>query len=172
MPLYSCAVESVLWESCPVTRSPSCASLHRQTAKPLPPSTCVVSSPTYLFCWTDGPSRLQAAPTPRSCDRSKDKRTKQMSVLKTAIWDDMAVIFTVYQAPRKHAKKKTQKLKSNGIFLRSHNSVGYEVRSSGPSAGKNLASPHARDDVEPRPPLRTSSCNKLGKHQKSTTNKQ
>ena len=43
----------MLWESCPVTRSPSCGRLHRQTVKPLPPPTCVVSSSTYLFGWTD-----------------------------------------------------------------------------------------------------------------------
>ena len=41
-------VASVLSESCPVPRSPSCARLHRQTVKP-----CVVSSSTYLFGWTD-----------------------------------------------------------------------------------------------------------------------
>ena len=28
-----------------------------------------------------------------------------------------------------------------------------------PNAGKFLASPHARDDVEQRPPLRTPACN-------------
>ena len=31
VPLHSCAVEAVLSESCPSTRSPSCARLHRQT---------------------------------------------------------------------------------------------------------------------------------------------
>ena len=40
------SLASVLWESCPVTRSPSCGRLHRQTVKPLPPPTCVVSSST------------------------------------------------------------------------------------------------------------------------------
>ena len=45
VPLYSCAVESVLREGCPVTRSPSC--------ERLPPPTCIVSSSTYLFGWTD-----------------------------------------------------------------------------------------------------------------------
>ena len=39
--------------SCPVTRLPSCGRLHRQTVKPLPPPTCVVSSPTQMFGWTD-----------------------------------------------------------------------------------------------------------------------
>ena len=53
MPLYACAVGCVLWESCPVTRSPSCGRLHRQTVRPLPPPTCAVSSSTYLFGWTD-----------------------------------------------------------------------------------------------------------------------
>ena len=41
--------ESLLRESCPVTRSPSCERLHRQTGKPLPPPTCVVSSSTFLL---------------------------------------------------------------------------------------------------------------------------
>ena len=53
MSLYACAGASVLWESCPVTRSPSCGRLHRQTVKPLPPPTCVVSSSTHVFGWTD-----------------------------------------------------------------------------------------------------------------------
>ena len=39
--------------SCPVTRSPSCECMHRQTGKPLQPPTCVFSSTTYLFGWTD-----------------------------------------------------------------------------------------------------------------------
>ena len=47
------AVESVVWESCPVTRPPSCARMHRLPGKPLPPPTRVVSSSTYLFGWTN-----------------------------------------------------------------------------------------------------------------------
>ena len=35
--LCACADASVWWESYPVTRSPSCGRLHRQTVKPLPP---------------------------------------------------------------------------------------------------------------------------------------
>ena len=54
VPSCSCAVESVLWESCPVTRSPSCARVHRQTGKPLPPPTCVF---VHVSVWLDGPSR-------------------------------------------------------------------------------------------------------------------
>ena len=55
VPLYACAVASALWESCPVTRSPSCGGLHRRTVEvePVPPPTCVVSSSTCLFGWTD-----------------------------------------------------------------------------------------------------------------------
>ena len=53
VPSHAYGVASVLWESCPVTRPRSCARLHRQTVKPLPPVTCVVSSSTYLFGWTD-----------------------------------------------------------------------------------------------------------------------
>ena len=91
MPLYSCAVESVLLESCPVTRSPSRARLHRQTVKPLSPHTCVV-------CLVGPTMALQAVPSPRRCDGSKDKKTKQTSVLDFATWDDMAVIFTACKA--------------------------------------------------------------------------
>ena len=53
MPLCSRAVDIVLRESCFVTRSPRCDRLHRQTVKPLPTPTCLVSSSTYLFGWTD-----------------------------------------------------------------------------------------------------------------------
>ena len=53
VPLHSRAVESVSRGSCPATRSPSCECLHRQTGKPLPPPTSVVSSSTYRFGWTD-----------------------------------------------------------------------------------------------------------------------
>ena len=49
MPSCSCAVESVLREHCPVTRSPSCERLQKQTSKPLPPPTCVVTSSTYVL---------------------------------------------------------------------------------------------------------------------------
>ena len=64
MPLCACAVARVLWESCPVACSPSCGRLHRQTVKPLPPPTCVVSSFTYcLVGRTMAPSQLEAAPT-------------------------------------------------------------------------------------------------------------
>ena len=115
VPLYACAVASVLWESCPVTRSPSCGRLHRQTVKPLPPPTCVVSSShKRLVGRTMAPSQLQAAPTPRRCDgskdkKTKDKKTKQTSVLDFAIWDDMAVIFSVHKAARRPAKRKHRK---------------------------------------------------------------
>ena len=44
VPLNASAVASVLWESCTVTRSPSCARFHRQTVTPLPPPT------THLCC--------------------------------------------------------------------------------------------------------------------------
>ena len=33
VPSCSCAVASVVWESCPATRSPSCGCLHRQTVE-------------------------------------------------------------------------------------------------------------------------------------------
>ena len=49
----SCSFESGFWDSCPVTRSPSCERMHRQTVSPLPRPTCVVSSSTYLFGCTN-----------------------------------------------------------------------------------------------------------------------
>ena len=66
MPLCSCAVEIVWWDCCPVTCSPSCERLHRQTVDPChhPP----VSSLRRRVCLvgrTMAPSQLQAAPTPR-----------------------------------------------------------------------------------------------------------
>ena len=89
------------------------------------------------------PSQLQAVPTPRMMRwQQGQKKTKQTSVLDFATWDDMAIIFSVRKAARRSAKKKAQNSKSNSIFLRSHNSVGCKVRSSRPSAGRFLASPH------------------------------
>ena len=165
VPLYACAVARMLWKSCPATRSPSCGRLHRQTllspclhppVSPLLPRKCLVGR-------TMAPSHLQAPPTPRRCDDSKDKKTEQTSVLDFAISDDMAVIFSVYKAARRTAKK-TQNSKSSNMFPWPHNSVGYKVRSSRRSAERFLASPHARDDVEPRTPWRTPSCKSLGNH--------
>ena len=57
------------------------------------------------------PSKLQAAPTPRRCDGSKDKKTKQTSVPDFSIWDDVAVILSVHKAARKPAKTKIAELK-------------------------------------------------------------
>ena len=61
----------------------------------------------HVSVWLDGPWRRHsfAAPTPRRCDRRKDKRTKHMGVLDFATWHEMAVIFTVYKAARTPAKK-------------------------------------------------------------------
>ena len=50
------------------------------------------------------PSQLQAAPTPQKCDGSKDKKTKQTSVLDFAIWDDMAKA-VYYERTLKRATK-------------------------------------------------------------------
>ena len=111
VPLYSCAIASLLWESCPVTRSPSCERLHRQTAchhrpgSSLRPRICLVGR-------NMAPSQPQTAPAQPRCDRREDKKTKQTSVLDFAIWDDLAVIFTVYKGARRLAKiiDKTQKI--------------------------------------------------------------
>ena len=130
---------------------------HHPPVSSLRPRVCLVGR-------TVAPSQLQAAPTPRRCDGSKDKKTKHTSVVDFAIWDDMAVIFFCAQGCPKAGKKNLKTQKSNCIFLRSHNSVGHKVTSSRPSAGKFLTSPHARDDVEPRPPRRTPSFKSLDNH--------
>ena len=173
VPLYACAVARVLWES----RSPLCGRLHRQTVKPLPAPTCVVSSSTDLFGSFDGPWRQHSFKQRQHHEdaiAARTKKTKQTSVLNFAIWDDMAVIVSVHKAARRPAKKSKNLKKQKHHFLWSHNSVGFYVRSSRPSSGKFQASLHARDDVEQRPPWRTPSCNSLGNHlqQQSTTNKQ
>ena len=72
--------------------------------------------------------------------------------------------FFCAQGCPKAGKQKSQNSKVVAFFLWSHNSVGCKVRSSRPSAGKFLVSSHARDDLEPRPPWRTPSCNSLGNH--------
>ena len=100
-PMYACAVASMLWESCPVTRSPSCGRLHRQTVKPLPPPT-VVSSSTYLFGSTD-----HGAGTASSGANTTKMRWQQRQ---NATWDDVAVIFSLHKACRRPAKKKIAKL--------------------------------------------------------------
>ena len=171
MPLYACAVACVLWERCPVTRSPPCGRLHRKTVKPLPPPTC-------LFGWTDPWRRHSFKRRQHHEDAmaAKTKKTKQTSALDFAIWDGMAVIFfSVQNAARRPAKtnRKTQKLKA--FYCGRTIQWPIKVRSSRPSAVKFLASPHARDDVESRPPWRAPSRNCMGNHskqQRSTTNKQ
>ena len=55
-------------------------------------------------------SQHQAAPTPRVCGRSKDKKTQKMSVVDFAIWDDLEVILNVYKAAPK-ARNYSQTLK-------------------------------------------------------------
>ena len=123
---------------------------HHPPVSHLLPRKCLVGR-------TVAPSQLQAAPTPRRCDGSKDEKKPSKRAFWTfAMWDDMAVIFLCARLPEGRPKKKKN--------LWSHNAVGFQVRSSRPSAGKFLASPHARDNIEPRPPWRTPSCNSLGNH--------
>ena len=143
MPLYACAVASVLWESCPVTRWPSCGRLHRQTVKPLPPHLGRLFVHVSVLVGRTMAPQLQAAPTPRRCDGSKDQKTKQTGVLDFAIWDEMAVIFSVYKAARRPAKK-SQNSKRAFSYDRT---VQWATKSDRPDPV--LASPHARDDVEP-----------------------
>ena len=111
--------------------------------------------------WLDGPWRRHSLKRRLHHEDAMAARTKPH---KRAFW----TLHLVHKA----AQKISHNSKSNSIFLWSHNSVGYKVRSSRPSAGKFLASSHARDNVESRPPWRTPSCNSLGNHlqqQKSTT---
>ena len=75
----------------------------------------------------------------------KGKKTKQMSVVDSAIWDDLEVILPFIRLPKGQQKK--------CVFLLSNSSEGREGRSSGPSAGRFPTSLDARDDVEWRPPL-------------------
>ena len=102
-------------------RSPSCERLHRQTAKP---------------------SQLHMAPTRRS-GRSKDKRTKQLSVVNIATWDDSEGMFTVHKMLAKGWSKKTKTSKSKKRFPKVAQFSEHEVRSSRPSARNFLTSPHA-----------------------------
>ena len=66
-----------------------------------------VSSSTYLFGWTDLGARTASsgANTTKVRSQQGQKKTKRTSVLNFAIWDDMAVIFTVYKAARRLAKR-------------------------------------------------------------------
>ena len=123
--------------------------------------------PRDLFGWTDHtmvPSQLQATPTPRRCDGSKDKQTQtneRSGICHLGRYGSQCFLCT--KAAPKAGQKKIEKLKKQKHFhMVAHNSVGCKVRSSRPSAGKFLESPHARDDVEPRPPWRTPSCNEFG----------
>ena len=91
--------------------SPSCGRLHRQTVKPLPPPVSSLLPTICLVGRTMAPSQLPAAPTPRRYDGSKDKKTKQTSVLDFAIWDNTAVIFLCPRLPEGQQQKnrETQK---------------------------------------------------------------
>ena len=116
MPLYACAVESVVWESCPVTRPPSCARLHRQTGKPLPAPTCVVSSSTYLFGWTDhgAVTASNGANTTnmRSQQRQKEKEKKRAfwTLPFGTIWQSFLLCTRLPEGWQKTSKKKLQKI--------------------------------------------------------------
>ena len=130
VPLYACAVASVLWESCPVTRSPSCGSFDRQTVEPLPPPTCVVSSSTYLFGWTDHGAVTASSGANTTKMRRQQGRKDHTNKRLGAIWQSF---FQCTRLPE-GGQKKSQNSKINSIFLWSHNSVGFQVRSSRPSA--------------------------------------
>ena len=100
--LYGCAVASVLWKVARLRVGALTDRLlspcHHPPVTSLLPRICLVGRTTV-------PSQLQAAPTPRRCDGSKDKKTTQ-----TSVWDDMAVIFSVHKAARR--REKIAKLKN------------------------------------------------------------
>ena len=80
---------------------------HHPPVSSLLPRICLVGR-------TVAPSQLQAAPTPRRCDGSRDTKTKQMSVL-----DHLGRYgshFFCAQSCPKAGKKKSQNSKSNSIF--------------------------------------------------------
>ena len=93
--LYSCAVESVLWDSCSVTRSPSCERLHRQTDNPLPPPhLCRLF--VHVSVWWDGP-----------CMASSQLQEDQKSVVDFTIWDDLeSILLWACRRPTKIEKLK------------------------------------------------------------------
>ena len=120
----------------------------------------------HVNVWLHGPWRRHSFKRRQHHEDAMEARTRRPN--KRAFWT--LPFGTIWQSfflcarLPEGGQKKIAKLKSNSIFQWSHNSVGYKVRSSRPSAGKFLASPHARDDVEPRPPWRTPLCNSLGNH--------
>ena len=156
-------------ESCPVTRSPSCARLHRQTGEPLPPPTCVVSSSTYLCDWTDH-GAVTATNGANTTKMRWQHRQKDLTNERSGHCH-----FGRFGGCPKASKKKSQNSKSRSVFLWSHHPVGHKVKSSRPSAGTCPTSLHARDGVEQRPPVRNPACNLSSNHlqyQRSTTDKQ
>ena len=158
VPLYACAVASALWKSCPATRSPSCERLHRQTWSAAA-TTDLCQLFVHVSFWLDGPWRrhnFKRRQLHEDAIAARTKRPNKKSVLDTATWDDTGSHFyCVHGCPK--AGKKSKNSESKSIFLWSRNPVGYKLRSSRPSAGKFPGSPHAHDDVQPRPPWRTPS---------------
>ena len=102
---------------------------HRHVSS-LRPRVCLVGR-------TMAPSQLQIAP---------DKKTKR--AFWTLPFGTISQSFFLCTKLQKKPAKKSRKLKVKAFSY--GRTVGYKVRSSRPSAGKFLASPHARD-VEPRP---------------------
>ena len=112
LPLYACTVASVLWESFPVTRSPSCGRFRR------PPPTYVVSSSTRMLDWTDHGANTTKM---RWQQRQKDQINERSGFCHLGRHGNH---FSVPKAVRRPAKKaNNSKIKS--IFLRSHNSVDF-----------------------------------------------
>ena len=163
--------------NCPVTGSPSCERLHRQTVKPLPPTTCVVSSSTYP---SGGTQHGAVTASNGACTTKMLSQQRQKDQIRHSRTLPLATILKLFllfkQAARRLVKKNIRiRSKSNHVFLWSDNSVGHKVRSSRPSARKFTTSPHGLDDVEKRPPLRTPACNHSGnqlQHRQSNTNQQ
>ena len=135
-----------------MTRSPSCGRLHRQTVKPMPPPTSRLFF--HVNVWLDGPWR-------RHSFKRRQHREDAMAA-RTCHLGRYDSHFSVHKAARRPAKQKSQNL-SNSVFLWSHNQVGQKV-------GTFMASPHARYDVQRRPPLRTLVCT-LSSNQKQDQKK-
>ena len=121
----------------------------------------------HVNVWMDGPCRRHSFKRRQHHEDAVAARTKRPN--KRAFWTSpfgttWQSLFLCARLPEGRQKNKSQNSKSNRIFLCSHNSAGCKVRSTRASVGRFLASPHARDDVEPRPPWRTPSCDSLGNH--------
>ena len=107
-----------------------------------------------------------SAPTPRRCEGSKDKKTKQTTVLDLCHLRRYGNHFFLCKGLHEDGQKESQKLKNVKAFSHGR-TLQWAIRSDDPDPVLGSfwqVRTHARDDVEPRPPWRTPSCNSLGNH--------